>query len=376
MKSDLRRRLERVEIPDEHDTRVRAWEVVERAFAEREPGRRRTPARPLLALVAAAAVIAAVASPPGRALLGSVREAIGVERAEPALFSLPTGGRLLVSSDAGAWIVQRDGSRRLLGPYREASWSPRGLYVVASGGDELTAVDPKGTVRWKLARRDVRLPRWGGRELDTRIAYLAGSRLHVVAGDGTGDVDAGGMPAAARVAPAWWHARRHVLAYADTRGRVAVYDADAGALRFRTGRIGDVLGLEWSSRARLLIVGRNALTVYGAQGQRVWRVRLPGIVAARFSPDGRRIAVLRRQDVLVLDVHRPRGRRTVFAGSGAFRELAWSPDGDWLLVGWPAADQWVFIRVTRARRIRAVSDVSAQFGGGGFPRVEGWCCPP
>src|SRR5919108_369433 len=59
-----------------------------------------------------------------RALRGEVElhETVGIEHAQPALFSLPSPGRLLVASDAGVWVVREDGSKRLLGPYREASW--------------------------------------------------------------------------------------------------------------------------------------------------------------------------------------------------------------------------------------------------------------
>jgi hypothetical protein len=42
-------------------------------------------------------------------------------------------------------------------------------------------------------------------------------------------------------------------------------------------------------------------------------------------------------------------------------------------VGWPMADQWVFVRVG-GEGIRAVSNVSEQFRSRSFPRVEGWCC--
>src|SRR5439155_818149 len=78
-----------------------------------------------------------LASPPGWALIHSFREAVGIEQAEPELFSLPTGGRLLVSSSSGPWIVQPGGSRRLLGRYRDASWSPHGLYLTVTRENEL-----------------------------------------------------------------------------------------------------------------------------------------------------------------------------------------------------------------------------------------------
>ena len=61
----------------------------------------------------------------------------------------------------------------------------------------------------------------------------------------------------------------------------------------------------------------------------------------------------------------------VFRGTGTFGQAVPSPDGRWVLVTWPTADQWVFVR-PGTRRIVGVSRISSQFGG--FPRVEGWCC--
>jgi sugar lactone lactonase YvrE len=70
-------------------------------------------------------------------------------------------------------------------------------------------------------------------------------------------------------------------------------------------------------------------------------------------------------------VYVPR-RGTLFSGTGVFDGIAWSPDGDWLLVVWPTADQWVFVRAHGARRIEAVSNVSEQFRSHSPPRIEGW----
>jgi hypothetical protein len=129
--------------------------VVRSAFAEYEP----PPAarRPLglvagIATVAVVVLIVAAVSPAGRALVRSVRSAVGIEHAEPALVALPAAGRLLVDSDAGSWIVQADGSKRLLGRYAAASWSPHGLFEVVARGHELAALDPKGNVRWSIER--------------------------------------------------------------------------------------------------------------------------------------------------------------------------------------------------------------------------------
>jgi hypothetical protein len=368
----VKEQLRQVQVPDADAARDRAWPLVAAAFEAREPAPRERRRWPLAVALATALLVAALASPPGRAVLDDLREVVGVERAQPALFSLPAPGRLLVASDAGLWVAQQDGSRRHLGAYREASWSPFGRFVVATRPNELAALQPDGDVRWTLARPRVAFPRWTGTATDTKIVYLTGSRLHVVAGDGTGDVDAGGLPAAARVAPNWRPGGGFVLAYADARGRVTVYDAASGAVQFRTRPIPGLVALDWSPRDRLLIVTAGGVEVYGGHGQRLRRVSLPGVVAAAFSPDGRQIAILRRAEVFLVDTSR-RTTRRVFAGAGPLDGLSWSPDGRWLLVGWPEADQWVFVRAD-GRRIRAVGDVSEQFRSRSFPRVEGWCC--
>lgn len=361
--------------PDELAAGDRALETVRAAFETREPVPR--PFRytkPLLALAFAAALVAAALTPPGRALADDVRDAVvGVDKAKPELFSVRGGGRLIVESDAGAWVVDADGSRRLLGPYREASWSPFARFVVAARANELAALEPDGTVRWKLARPRVRFPRWGGGATDTRIAYLSAGRLHVVAGDGTGDVDAGGLPAAAPVAPAWRPGARFVVAYADTLGRVHAYDP-AGSLLWRSAPHAHPRRLAWSSDGtRLALVTADRVVVLaGSTGRPLSTRFLRGVTDATFAPRGHELAVVRAKDVLVLP---DRGRpQRVFGGAGAFDGIAWSPDRRWLLVGWRDADQWVFVRVAGKRRIEAVSRVTEQFDSARFPRVGGWCC--
>jgi WD40-like Beta Propeller Repeat len=369
----VRRELERIEIPGEHEARGRALSVVLAGFAAREPVSRRRSRTPVVVVAALLAFAAGLLSPPGRAVLGELREVVGVEQAEPALFSLPASGRVLVVSGASAWIVSPDGSTRLLGPYRDAAWSPFGRFVVGATPLQIAALEPDGEKRWSLARPEVRLPAWGGTRSDTRIAYLTRSRLHVVAGDGTGDVDAGGLPAAAAaVRPAWRPGPGHVLAYADTRGRVAVYDT-RGTVQLRTSRVPGIRALAWSRRGTLLVVTGDGLIAYGQQGQRLLRRALPGVRSAEYAPDGRSLAVARGREVLLLDARTLRTSARVFAGRGPFAGASWSPDGRWLLVSWPAADQWVFVQVRGGRRVTAVSNIAAQFEG--YPRSVSWCCP-
>ncbi len=309
----MRKRLEQVEIPGEHEARERSWAVVQAAFAEREPQPRRRSWKPVAAIALALVVVAGLLSPPGRAVLDELREVVGVEQSAPALFSLPAPGRLLVTADSGAWVVDEDGSKRLLGSYREASWSPFGRFVVASRPNELVALTPDGDLRWSLARPDVRFPRWGGTRTDTRIAYLSRGELRVVGGDGKNDRLLDSQPADR--APLWRPGTAHVLIYERRDGSIRAIDTDTGAQ------------LE------------------------------------RKVPE----AFLRQAD---------RALAHDLLGAGDFGLPVRSPDGRWLAVGWPEADQLVFVRTAGGRQIRAISNVSSQFRSRSFPTISGWCCAP
>ena len=374
----MRRRLESIEIPGETEARRRAWSVVFVSFADRQPVER--PSRRLrvaLAVAIVATALAAVLSPPGQAVLDEIRQTVGIDRAQPALFSLPSPGQLLVASDAGIWVVQENGSKRLLGPYREASWSPFGRFVVAARENELAALESAGDVRWTLSRPGVRFPRWTGTERDTRIAYVDRTGIRVVAGDGTGDRL---VVPGARGPIAWQPRAGFVLAFADPRGRVLLIDTGSADVLWRGNRDGRVVALEWSSDGRRLVAlrtqARDDISVYTARGALFTGFRaLRGAVSAvAVEPQSHEQAVAvvtnGRSQLLM-----PGVRRSALSGPGALEQLAWSPDGRWLLVGWPSADQWVFVRAD-GNRIRAVSNVAEQFRSGSFPRVEGWCCSP
>lgn len=348
----------------------RVWAVVRAAFEAHEPVPRERRRWPVVAALAAAALVAAAASPPGSALLGELRKAVGVERAEPALFRLPAPGHLLTVSRAGAWVVHEDGSKRLLGPYRDAAWSPFGRFVVATRANELVTLEPDGDVRWTLARPRPKLPRWGGTTVDTRIAYRRGDELRVVAGDGTGDHRLARLAADAPVA--WRPGPAHVLAYVRRDGFVRVVDADRGTVLAKQP-VNGAFDLQWVAD-RLLVLSRDSLRLLDDSGAVVLRRRGP-VVAAALAPRAQAFAVVRAAGSAskVEVVSRRGGRaREVFAATGRFADLAWSPDGRWLVVAWPAADQLVFVRVEGRRRIVAVSNVAAQLGG--FPRITGWCC--
>jgi hypothetical protein len=364
--------------PEDH-----AWEIVKRAYQERSPTPR--PRRARLALAAAATAVAAVVvaalSPPGRAVFHNVRVAVGIEHAEPALFSLPAPGRLLVVSgeNGGTWLVKANGFMRKVGPYTDAEWSPHGLYVIATERNELVAFDPDGGVRWKLARHDPSWPRWEGTMTDTRIAYIAASGLRVVAGDGTGDhlLDA----YAGDVPPAWDPARLHTVAYY-SGGAIVLRRAD-GPLVWRASIEVTPSDLEWSSDGRYLAVASSKEIVVIDRRGRVHRtISMLGadLRQAAFKPGTHDVAVVvragGRSEVRIVDIDHPGHARLLFAGPGTFGDVEWSPSGDWLLVNWPEANQWVFIK---GKQVRAVANIRQQFArsDGLRPMLElsgRWCC--
>jgi hypothetical protein len=367
----VRRELERVEIPGEHDARERTWPVVRAAFAKRaptEPPRRHL--RAALALAVGIALLAAAFSSPGMAVLDRIRRTVGIEHAAPALFALPSPGKLLVRTDRGVWVVQQSGSKRFLGGYRDASWSPFGRFLVAARRNELAALEPDGQVHWTLARPATRLPSWGGVRTDTRIAYLSGTRLRVVAGDGTGDRP-GCVRVVAPVRPAWRPGAQQILAVATPNGAVDVFRADTCRRLWRTKPGLRPRKLEWSDDGRLLVLTPPGTRMYDADGQLFAQDRPP-------SPSRDSDAMfIRGRDGSVATI-RIRGTQsnvyspgTLFHAAGSLAQVAPSPDGRWLLVTWPSADQWIFVR-SNGRGIRAVSNISRQFDSASFPKVEGW----
>ena len=267
--NEQRLRDELQQTPIDDGARARALGVVRAAFLEGEPVRpRRRWAPALTAAVCALAVAVAAVSvtEPGDAVARWVRDVLGVgrENARPALVRVPGGGRLLVTAPQGAWVVSADGSRRRLGDYAGASWSPHGLFVVAWRGGELFALEPSGRVRWSLARGGrIATARWS-RGLGYRVAYVSGRSLRVVNGDGTGDHR---YAAAAAVAPAWQPDGRHVLAYADRRDHVRVVAVDSRRQLWRSAQIDGVTELAWSPDGRRLLVATPRLLV-GARRRR------------------------------------------------------------------------------------------------------------
>jgi hypothetical protein len=374
-----------VRAPDERGAQERAWSVVRSAYAERRPVVARRSRRPIAVLVAAGSVsvVLAIALSPAGATVGRwIRHAFGVQHAAPALFSLPTHGRVLASGPGGTWTVAADGSARRLGPWQQASWSPRGKFVAVAGANQLAAVDPHGAVRWALARRAVSDPRWYPPS-GWRVAYRTGRALRVVAGDGTGDhlLAADTAP----VAPAWRPDHPYELAYIDASGRLLVRDGDSGVVLWSARPQHGVRGVAWSNDGtRLLVISRLSVRFYSPGGRLITTLAAPfdaPNIAVALSPNGRLLALVRggdANDVVVIDLAAQRLRLRRVSSLLGLHEISWSPDGRWLLVTSPPADQWVFVRVSGKPRVAAASGIAKEFAPhtrpGGFPRLEGWCC--
>ena len=393
---DLGARLRGAEVPGSTEAGERAWDAVGAAFASRRPvRRRRRRMAPSLAVAVVLGVlmlaVAAGATQPGAAVRGFVVRVLGGDPAPPPrarIGPLPKG-RMLVTSPRGAWIVGHDGARTLLGPYAGASWSPRGLFVVAWSGADVRAVAPDGSVHWTL-RTPGRVAAAAWSPDGYRVAYRRAGGLGVVAGDGTGPrvLSASVAPAG----PAWRPGDPHTLAWVDRAGRVIVRDVDSGALVWRSpSGVGAVRALSWSADGRLALVqSADGLRLADPAANRVERVRLPSgdrAVAAAWAPRGRRLAVVARgasgdlTRVLVAQGGIRIADRPVFTTTGRLTSPAWSPDGSRVLVRWTDADEWLLLPATPRRRrsgaarapgIVAIARVARRFGG--TPAVRGWCC--
>lgn len=364
---ELERELRELPLPDEAEAEERGWELVRAAHAERtpvHPGRRTR--RFAIAFGAGAVALAIGLTPAGAKMGDLVSEVIGLgeKEARPALRSLPAAGELLVESAEGVWIVRDDGSRRLLGDFEQGSWSPRGLYIVVSDDRGLSAVDPLGEVRWSLgATGPVADPRWGGLGDDTRIAYRSGNELRVVAGDGSGDRLLAANVAA--VAPAWRPPGDGKLELVEARRVLSYVTADK-----------EIRSVDTESGERMEITEADL--------ERLSTPAAGGLGNRALSPDGLAMATLqrvgRREELVVEEDRGQASQRVLFSARGPLTGPTWSPDGRWLLVGWPAADQWLFISTERSNRVVAFDRISEQFdpggdGGGRFPQVAGWILP-
>jgi hypothetical protein len=386
----LRRELRDHAAPGELAAGRRSWAVVEAAYAERTPAARRT--RPFLRLALVAALVAvglvAALTPAGAEVGNWIEERIGLgpEESQPTLRGFP-GGRLLAVSDSGAWVVHPDGAMRRLGDYTDVGWSPNGLFVVATRGHRITAVEPDGDPRWSLMRPGrLGSPAWSPRD-GFRVAYLerAGGRSTLRVVDGSGRLDHLVARGVARIRPAWRPGRGYVVSVAAAgSGAIRTVDADSRRLLWAARAGAPPLELAWTRDGRRLVaLLPRALRVYRRDGSLLAERRLPAGARARtmaLRPGGEHAAVtVRRREVSsVLSLRLGPAAappRELFTGPGSFSDLAWSPQGRRLLVGWPEANQWLLVG---GKRPRAFARVSRQFdpgaSGASFPRLAGWCC--
>jgi hypothetical protein len=349
--------------PGERESAERNWDVMRRAYAERLPSERRRDRSPVIALAAALVVLAAALSPPGHAVWGSLRDAVGNQ---DHLTALPSGGRVLVNTQDGAWVVSADGSKRFLSNYTDAAWSPHGLYLAAARGNQLVAMEPNGKVHWKLARRGaVHAPQWSYEGF--RVAYFAGNELRIVNGDGSGDRL---LTRDARLGSAAWERGTHSLAYVNRAGNIVVQDVDTPGSPAHIRTRLSPRRLEWTPNGRLLAVAPHAVGVFARRGPQLSRFDFAGrITSAAVSPGGALIALAaasRGESTVTVN------GKSVFSGAGTIADVAWSPDGRWLLLNWTGADKWLFLR-TPVKNLVAVPNIAASFGAD--TRIAGWCCP-
>ncbi len=394
----LRSLLREVPIPSGETAERRGLELVSEAFAQRRPSRRNVLPRLAIAIAIATLIAALLLSPAGAAVRDWVGDAFtaGAPNPEPGLTEIPGGGRLLVQAPAGPWVVRADGSRRLLGDYGEATWSPRGLFVGAASGDVLSAIEPDGTPHWSLsAEGEVGDARWSPSGF--QVAYRSGGELRVVAADGSDDrlLD----PSVEPVPPAWSPLGTGLLAYVDANGRLRIARTDSGKSAGSAPASPGIANLEWGAGGSTLLESSPAslrvreLTVHKlASGLGIRPAREIGLPAAAtvrdaaLSPRGDTVAALLALDwagpprslVVLIDTQGGPPRR-LLSTPGRLAELAWSPDASRLLISWPDADQWLFVPSDGRGRVRAIGKISEQFAPGrrdsAFPRIEGWCCP-
>ena len=201
-----------------------------------------------------------------------------------------------------------------------------------------------------------------------------------MAGDGAGDrllVRGGRGPIS------WRPGAGFVLAVSRTHA-LEVENVDTGRVLWRATLPGTPSDLAWSADgSRLLVQSSRFIRVYAPRGRLVYELGPDAamVQAAAVAPGRSSIAFTQtatgRSQLWVVPRLRPdaSAARRLFSGTGSFDDLAWSPDGRWLLVTWPTADQWVFVRAD-GRGIRAASNISLQFHSfhASNVRLEGWCC--
>jgi hypothetical protein len=409
----IERELLEYRAPGADGAEERTWNVVRAAFdsecdeVTRTASKRRHRSRMTMLLGtvgATAAILGLTLTPAGAAVSEWVRTAIGgsatTTQERPALTHVPSGGRLLVAAGSGQWLVAEDGSRRFLGDFGSAAWSPGGLFVAAADGDTLVALSPDGEGQWSVpAPGGVEDPTWAPG--CCRIAYRSGGGLWVV--DGAGNFNHRLVPNIAAVAPSWRPARydlemqgsRNAIAYIDAEDRLRVVDVDSGKRLADIGLAERPTSIDWLSRSRILLAMPDRIEVVDLSGGGPEVIYRPGageIHGADAQPGVPQAAVLVTREpgaagkadtrLVLVDVRPGRGNRprTTFSGLGHYQGPVFSPDGSRVQLGWRDAGQWIFVPVRRGRTNPiAVDNISHQFDSGSgseqpLPQIESWCC--
>lgn len=397
METELAERFAEWSAPGEAEAEERVRRLTAADFAARPQSRRRLPRRSGLAAAIAALVAGFALTPAGAKVSDLVSDAVsGGQEATPVkLGGFPHVGPLLVDAGGKTWLVEPDGSKRELGRFSDAAFSPHGLYVAATEGDRLSAIDLEGEERWSSeGTYPVMDPTWS--QSGFRIAYREGDTVRVIAGDGTGDTEIADKVFAP---PAWRPASptllrsstdgagTHELTYAELGGLVRLVDTDSGEVIWTTrvptnaaANSATIRDLSWSTNgARLLVEMNDGYAVFRRDGSLVTSVRGSRLGDVEISPDGSRVAFVapRGKNRTVFTEGAKAGGQPiakVFSGPGPITDLDWSAHGRTLAIGWKAADQWVFIRP--GARATGVSEIGRQFdgAGGSFPRIVDWCC--
>ena len=363
--NELERALREAEVPDAVAARERARQTV---LAAHRPVRR----RPRLALVW---VAVALRTGGGRVLRARHRARAGDRaaraqrvhgagaRPDPGAHHARRGGCSSSTGDA-LFVVSAAASAPGSAPWRDATWSPRGLFVGVAAGNTLAAIEPDdGTVRWRLRRpAPVQFPRWAPGGL--HIAYRSGGNLRIVYGNGQHDVLAGRDMAA--VAPAWRPNEPRTVAWAakDGHGHGRGRGHREGAVDRH--RDGPVRHLAWSADGRrLLVAGVRNGTIHDFSRRRARATRRAGRGSSPWRSRARLAlaAYDRGRTTVTID------GRTVLTAPGRLRDLEWSPDGRRLLAGWPGADHWLVVRGRRASRPSGTASPRT-------PARAGWVATP
>jgi dipeptidyl aminopeptidase/acylaminoacyl peptidase len=141
-------------------------------------------------------------------------------------------------------------------------------------------------------------------------------------------------------------------------------DADTKQVLWRHPELAPA-SLAWSGDGRLLAaLSPHRIVVLTGAGKvaRLISTLNGTFQAAAFQPHSHRLTLLvaypGRSEAKVVDVDAPGAAQLLFAGPGRFGDLAWSPNGRWLLIGWPTANQWVFLH---GSRVHAVANIREEF---------------